>query len=233
MAVAARRAPSRVLSLPAALALLLAPPLQAQETGVAVHVGTLGLGADLAVSITSRLGLRGGVNLFPFDVEDRAEGVDFTVSLPSPQYMLLADFYPAGHFRLSGGALISPSKLDLRGTPTEPVDIGDGTYTPQEVGTLSGRITTRDVAPYVGIGFGTPTRSRVGFLLDLGVAFHGAPELSVSASGPAASDAGFQADLDAEVQDYQDDIDGIVVYPVLSIGISVRVAGGGHLAIHR
>ncbi len=194
---------------------------RAQQVGVAAHVGTLGLGADVAVSVHPNLGLRAGGNFFPFDINFNSSGIDYNLDLPSPQFLLLADLYPTGSFRVSAGLMIASTGFDLVGELDGPVEIGSAVYTPAEVGTLSGALDTRDVSPYFGIGFGNPAIGRVGFFLDLGVAFHGTPEASAVANGPVAAVPGFQQDLDQEVQDIQDDVDGVVVYPVLSVGISI------------
>jgi hypothetical protein len=81
--------------------------------------------------------------------------------------------------------------------------------------------STCDVAPYIGIGIVKPVASRIGSVLDLGVAFHAEPRVSAAAHGPVAWLPGFQRDLDAEIAEIQDDVEDIVVYPVLSLGISI------------
>jgi hypothetical protein len=62
----------------------------------------------------------------------------------------------------------------------------------------------------------------VGFFLDPGVAFHGNPQVTaVTANRPVASQPGFQQDFDREVQDIQDDVENVIVYPVFAIGVSI------------
>lgn len=204
-------------------ALSLANPAagRAQDLGVAGHMGSLGLGADVAMLVHPNLGLRAGGNFFPFDINFTASDVDYSLDLPSPQFTLLADLYPTGSFRLSAGILISSNNFELTGQLDGPVNIGGTTYTPAEIGNLTGTIERREMSPYVGIGFGNPVVSRVGFFMDLGVAFHGKPKASATADGPISALPGFQADLDREIQDIQDGVESITVYPVLSVGISI------------
>jgi hypothetical protein len=202
-------------------ALSLATPVSAQDVGLAFHVGSLGLGADVAVAIHPNVGLRAGGNFFPFGINFTTSGIDYSLDLPSPQFMLLADLYPAGSFRVSAGLMISSANFDLTGELDGLVNIGGSTYTPAEVGNLTGTLETRDVSPYIGIGFGNPASGRVGFFLDLGVAFRGNPQASATVDGPISAAPGFQQDLDREIQDIQDDVENIIVYPVLSIGISI------------
>ena len=202
-------------------ALSMAAPASAQDLGLAVHGGSLGLGADVADAFNQSVGFRAGGNFFPFGINFTASDVNYSLDLPSPQFMVLADLYPTGSFRVSAGVMISSAKFELTGQLDGPVNIGGSSYTPAEVGNLTGTLETRDVSPYLGIGFGNPAFGRVGFFLDLGVAFHGNPQASAAVDGPIAAAPGFQQDLDLEIQEIQDDVESITIYPVLSVGISI------------
>ena len=225
------KAMSSPYNLGACAMLLMAVPAQGQqadgigELGFAPHVGTLGLGVDVAVTVHRQVGLRGGINWLPFDINVEHESVDYELDWSSPHVPLLVDFYPSGQFRLSGGVLFSPSTYDVTGRLAEATDVGDNVYTPQEVGTLRGEVSTNTTSPYVGIGYGNPAAGALGFFFDLGVAFHGNPAIAVTADGTAAADPQFQADLDAEVVELEDDLESWVVYPVLSIGLSFGLGG--------
>lgn len=194
-----------------------------QDLGLTAHMGTLGLGADVFMSVQPGLGLRASLNYFPFDIRFEADSIDYSLELPSPQLLLVADFYPAGQFRLSGGVMIGPTDFEVTGELVEPRVIGNTVYSPAEVGIITGTVDTHDISPYIGIGFGNPAANRISFFFDLGVAFHGNPQASAAADGPIASSPGFRHDLDTEVQDIQDDIENIIVYPVLSLGFSIRL----------
>lgn len=218
-----RDAMKRTIALSGSLiaATILVAPSHAQDAGLAIHVGSMGVGVDAAVMVHSKVGLRAGGNFFPFDINFNSSDIDYSLDLPSPQFLLVADLYPTGSFRVSGGLMISTSSFDLTGELDGPVDIGGSTYTPAEVGNLTGLLETRDVSPYIGLGFGNPATSRVGFFVELGVAFHGNPKASATADGPIAAAPGFQQDLDREIQDITDDVENFIVYPVLSIGVSI------------
>ena len=203
-------------------------PAVAQNIGVAAHAGTLGLGADVALSVAPKVSVRAGANVFPFDINFESSGIDYSLDWPSPRFMLVGDFYPAGGFRLTGGFLISSADYEVTGKLAEPVEFGDSTYAPEDVGTLTGSLDTRDVSPYLGIGFGGSASRRIGLFLDAGIAFHGRPEVSAVVDGPVNELPGFQEDLDTEVQEVQDDVDGFTVYPILSIGISFRLGDLRH-----
>lgn len=206
------------------LALLMAAPASAQP-GIAVsgRVGTLGIGADASLGIGPFLGLRAGFNVQPWEPSRDFDDIDFTLDLASPSFMGLVDLYPlAGGFRLSGGIVHFGSDHELRGEPTAAVDIGGQSYTPEQIGVLSGRFITKQTAPYAGIGFGRlGGRTGLGFAVDLGVAFHGAPEVDLSASGPIATQPLFLENLEAEERNIEDDAESFSIYPVLSIGFVV------------
>ncbi len=195
-------------------------PARAQ-VGVAAHVGTMGLGADVAVSLTPRVALRGGANFVPYTPEFTADDVDYEFNFPSPQFTALLDLFLTGGLRLSGGVRIATEDLSTTGRLTTSLEIGGDIYTPSEVGILTGTIMTRKVSPYLGVGYGNVALSRIGFFADLGIALHGGPEVDLTASeGSLAGDPVFEGDLDREAQNFEDDIEWYAFYPVLSVGIS-------------
>lgn len=210
---------------PAVLAATLLMPVvaaaQVPRPGIAVHVGSTGLGADFALGVHRHLGLRAGGSFFPFDFNITESDVDYSLSFPSPQFLLAVDVYPAGTFRLTGGLLIRQGDFDLAATPAEPVEIGGVVYSPADIGTLTGALATNAVSPYLGLGLGSPNKRGVGFFLDLGVAFHGEPAVSVTASGPIASVPQFQQDLDEEIADIQDEVSKFTVFPVVRLGLMI------------
>ena len=130
----------------------------------------------------------------------------------------MLDLYLLGPIRLSGGAIYTTADMVLAGEITGSIDINGITYTPTEVGTLTGTVITKELSPYAGIGLGNPAgRSRIGFFLDLGVAFHGTPAFTLTATGSSVP----QAELDAEAQSIQDDLTNITVYPVVKVGFYI------------
>jgi len=196
-------------------------PAHAQEAGIAFHVGTLGVGADIAAAFGSHVGLRSGFNFFPTDIDFKISKIPYQVDFASPTFTFVLDLYLVGPLRLSGGGVFSPDDIVLRGEFAGTVDINDVSYIASQVGALTGTIITNEVSPYAGIGLGNPARSKFGFFLDLGVAFHGTPVFTLNAEGPASSNLQFQADLAAEQQSIQDELTNIIVYPVATIGFSI------------
>jgi len=187
---------------------------------IGAKAGTLGLGGDLTTDILPGLNLRGGIQWLNLNLDAEFEDIDYSVDVDLLNPLLLLDWYPfGGSFRLSGGVLFNQSDIDLRATPSEPVQIGGTTYTPAEVGTLRGQSDFNPIAPYVGIGWGNAVgRSRrLGLAMDLGVAFIGSPGVNLSANGLLASDPTFKAHLAQEEEDIEDDLRDFKFYPVLSL----------------
>jgi hypothetical protein len=186
--------------------------------GVAGHVGTMGVGVDVAVTAAPKIGLRAGGNIMAIEDNLTYSGVEFTAELQSPQFTAMVDLYPAGGFRLSGGLRYSNSNIVLTAV-SRSVDLGGTNYT---LDSLVGTIVTPDISPYVGIGFGNPAARKLGFFLDLGVAYQGEPEFQLDAFGSATTLPGFDTDLEQERQDIEDSL-GMYFkfYPVISVGFSI------------
>ncbi len=202
--------------------LALIPSRAHAQAGIAIHVGTLGVGADIATSFGPRIGLRSGFNFFPTDIDATVSDVPYQIDLASPTFTAMLDLYLLGPLRLSGGVVYTTDDIVLAGEITGTVDINGTMYSPAEAGILTGTILTKELSPYAGIGLGNPARSRFGFFLDLGVAFHGTPGFTLTAVGGSANTLPqFQSDLAAEAQSIQDDLVNITVYPVVTIGFSI------------
>ncbi len=198
--------------------------LVAQSIAVSPHVGTLGLGIDAGVALSQAVSVRAGLNFQPYAPEPDLSDVVFTLNLPSPSLSAILDVHPGGRsFRFSFGFIYFGSDLDLDAILDEPVDVGDATYAPSELGTLTGTLVTNALAPYVGLGIGNIDAGGTGFFLDLGAAFHGTPDVQLTASGPVASDPEFRAELDKETAAIRDDVSSFKAYPVVSVGVRIAV----------
>lgn len=194
---------------------------------VGAHAGTTGLGATAVVGVTSFLNVRGSAALQPVEPDFALDGVDYTVSLPSPQFLLTANLHPGGAgVYLSAGFLISGDDLAVEGNITQDVEIGGNTYTPQEIGTLRGELDGNDVAPYLGVGIGNPVGDgkRLGFFTDLGIAFTGKPEVTLeSVGGTLAPSQQVQLDSDLLAEEANVSEDALKIWPVVSVGLSLRI----------
>lgn len=192
---------------------------------ISAKAGTLGLGGELTTGITSNVNARVGLNTLDFDYDDEFDNVEYDVGLDFASFSALVDWYLFdSSFRISGGLISMDHTLNLDATPSENVNIGDGAYTPAQIGTLSGDVEIDGVAPYIGIGWGDPMdrNKKWGFYCDFGVAFTDSPDVSLAANGTLASDPTFQANLAREREEIEDDLEPFEFYPVLSLGLYFR-----------
>ena len=197
-------------------------PCQAGDrVGLGVKVGTLGLGADLTGRITSWFAVRGTVNAVDVSGTYEDTDIDYDADAEIGAYGLLLDFHPfKNNFRITAGMMKNRNAFQIVAAPTADVDIGDGTYTPAQVGTLDGDVSFKDSAAYFGIGYGFAPMgpSRVKFVLDVGVMDQGAGEVSMTSSTGLVADS----DLRQEEQEIEDDISDYDLWPVIAFGISFR-----------
>jgi hypothetical protein len=91
------------------------------------------------------------------------------------------------------------------------------------VGTLTGRVSFRDVAPYAGLGYASGRGGKgFAFTADAGVMFSGGPRVVLAASGPIAGAPGFIANLENERQKIASDLDWTRFYPAVKLGLLYR-----------
>jgi len=190
---------------------------------VSLKSSTLGLGGEFTTGVVSKVNARVGINTLDFDLDEQEmDDIEYDFGIDFSSITALADWYVFDNsFRISGGVLSMDHQFNLDGRPTTEQEIGDGTYTPAEIGTLSGSIEIDQVAPYVGIGWGSPLthHRRWGFTCDFGVAFISSPDVSLSATGLAA---GLEEDLAKEIQNLEEDMDSFKYYPVIALSFFYR-----------
>ena len=198
----------------------------AEGFGVTGKIGTLGIGADATYSISPKLNVRGNINGFNYNFSDIEEsdisgGQDFGVELKLFSLGAVLDYHPnAGLFRLSGGLYSNQTKAVLDADITHSIDFAGIGFT---VSDFEGEVGFSSLAPYLGIGLGDATsEGKVHFAMDIGVMMVGSPEAVLTAT---ASDPLIQPLLDAaiaaEIEEQNEDLDVISIYPVVSLGISV------------
>ena len=202
--------------------LLALPGAASAQLGVAAHVGSLGLGADVGIGLSKSFGIRLGANVQPWALNATVSEVAVRGRPASPSFTAFLDVHPGGTgFRLTGGAVLFAGSNALEGRPTGTVDFGGQTWDASMVGTLTGTLETRSLAPYAGIGWGGATRSGFGLSVDLGAAMHGTPRVSFEVDGLLAVDPTFMEALEREVVAFEDKAAVFSFYPVLSIGLSM------------
>lgn len=206
----------KLLRLFALTGLLVAGTAAADGFGLGVKAGTLGLGVEGTFGLSERFNLRVGANNYSYSMDETASGIQYDADLDLKSAALLLDWHPfAGTFRLSAGLMHNKNALHLLATPTSDQTIGGNTYTPADIGTLSGDVTFKKSVPYAGLGWGNAARpGRFGVSFEIGALFQGKPDVTLRASGGAVS----QLDLRAEEQEAEADLEDFDMYPVVSLG---------------
>ncbi len=188
--------------------------------------GTTGIGLDLTFGINPYLNLRGGFNYGSFTWSPEFGDVDYDMDITMTSIPLLLDIQPfGGNFRITGGFFIQPgTEADIDATPTDATQIGNHTYEPDVIGTLSGKVEVKNtVAPYVGIGFGNTVAEdqQLTCTLDIGVVFQSYDvSLTSDGAGMTAKLDTFREDLAKEEDNIQNDLDDWKIYPVVTIGLA-------------
>lgn len=195
-----------------------------QGLSLGPNVSTLGLGAELGYKFNDFFGLRLGANHFSYESDYDYDDIDYDTDITLESAGGVIDIYPfAGSFRISGGLRYNGNEADLSGTPKSDVKIGGDTFTPSEVGTLTGDLDFREFAPYAGIGFaGSYFNDHLVIGLDIGVHFQGKPDVSLSGDGSLSSDPTFLNAIDNEIADIEDDLSFLQFYPVLGVSATYR-----------
>lgn len=200
--------------------LLAAGSASADGFGLGVKAGTLGVGIEGTFSLSESVNLRAGFNSYSKSGDETASDILYDGKLELRTLALLVDWHPfSGTFRVSAGLMKNDNALRLTATPTANQTIGGTTYTPAQIGTLSGDVTFKSTAPYLGIGWGNATKNgRFGATFEIGAMFQGSPNVSLRASSGLVA----QADLDSESQQAQADLNEFKIYPAISLGFSFR-----------
>jgi len=208
-----------------ALAGLASGRAEAVDLAVGARVGTLGVGFDLTSRVTNSLNVRASFHPFPsYTVSSDASDVSYDLKLKMNTLGGLADLHPGGGgFRVTGGVIFNKNEITATAQPTDTFDIGDHSYTPAQVGTLTGAIDFKHAAPYLGLGWGNAVSDKkLGVVFDLGVLFQGSPRVHLGATGSIASNPTFQHDLALEETNMQDDLTPVKYYPMISVGITYK-----------
>lgn len=203
--------------------LLFIPTLAVAGPGITAKVSTLGLGAEVNLPLSDYIGVRLGLNNFSYGYDMTKDDIEYNFDLELNSTMLLLDYHPfGGNFRISAGIVKNNNEFQGDAASQNSYTVGGNTYTPQQIGTLTGLITFDDTAPYASIGWAQSLGSSgFGLAFEVGVLLQGEPKATLTATG-ALSDPQLQSDLQAEEAALEQDMSEFDTYPVISLGISYK-----------
>jgi len=171
------------------------------------RIGLPGIGVEAGTKFSDYFGMRAGFAGLAYSFDFEYDDIDYDVESTTSLGSLMLDIHPmGGKFRLSAGAAYYNSKLDITATPsaTESYQVGNGTYTGAQIGSLVGSVEYKKVTPYVGIGFDFMAQKKSGFgvTFDAGLYYLGKPsKVTLTSTNTVVS----QANLDAEKNNIEDD----------------------------
>jgi hypothetical protein len=210
----------------ATVASLLAAPAIAQDSQWSLGLigGTLGVGPQLAFRPGPHVGVRANAAFLSISRDEDIDDIDYDGEADLKSYGAMLDWFPTGGgLRISVGGRVNNTEIDLVGRPTTSVTVGNTTYTPQQIGTLSGAVTTDDFAPLVTFGYGGTLSEGFTIGAEVGVLFQGKPEIgNLRATGLLASTPQLQADIDREEREIEDDLSDYDMWPIVQVEFLYR-----------
>jgi hypothetical protein len=210
--------------------------------GIALSMGTLGPGIQVATAVERHLNVRGGFNYFSYSLSGTtSDNLTYNGSLRLESGEVLLDYYPIGPFHLSGGALIY-NGFQGKGSVSVPggqtLTLNSVTYysSAADPVTGNGNIQAKKFAPMALFGFGNLLpRSQRHFStnVDIGVAFQGAPSATLNLMGstcatvvtgcaPISAQPTVQANIAAEQTKINKDLMPFRFYPVISVSFGYK-----------
>jgi len=207
-----------------------AAPALAQNADGGTHVraavtaGTMGIGPEVGVRFNDHLGVRAAAGFLSGSGHAESDGNKYDAKARLQSYGAMVDVHPfGGAFRLSAGARINRTRVDLGLTPSGDVTVGEEEYTAAEIGRLTGRAAPKKVAPAVSLGWAGQNRRGFYFGAELGVLLQGAFKLEqFRATGTLRDDPAFQAALERERVSLQKDVDKVKVWPIAQLALGWR-----------
>lgn len=197
------------------------------DIALGIKGGTAGIGGDVTIGLIPAVNIRSGYNAFNYSGNASKSDISYDYKLKLKSIPVLLDWHPFAKsgFRLSSGIFFNSNEITATGKSQSSYKIGDTTYTPGELGTLTGKIDFNKTAPYAGFGWGNAVGNHgpITLSFDLGVIFQGTPNVSLAASNQAIYGVpGFQSNLDKEVASIKNTTDDIKYYPVISVGLAYQ-----------
>jgi len=191
--------------------------------GISAKAGTLGVGAELSVSLVPHTRLRGGLNYLNFSFDSTLSDVEYDFESQFNSVSLLLDVHPfGGAFFLTGGVYLNNNKVGVSGTMSQdavPPGYADYAYLTDMV-SLDGDVEFNPVAPYAGLGWRSNSNdSGWGLALELGVLFQGPPDvtnLRINAPVDVSNMDAVNQFLAEQEKEIEDELDWFQFYPVAS-----------------
>ena len=195
---------------------------------IGAKVGTTGFGIEGRSPITENLYGRLGANYFHYNHKVGDSKLDYKGKLTLFSVPLMLDYHPFENsgFRLSLGVGYNGNKVTASATPNKSITLYGNTYTPQELGKVTSKLTLGSkIAPVLSIGYDSSfiSDSAFSFNAELG-AMSGNPKIKVSSTGLAANNKQQIDDLNRDANKELKKVKNYLkFYPIISIGFKYNI----------
>ena len=192
--------------------------------GVSSGIGTLGLGFNGLMYLNDNLCLDVGINRYnyKFDAKTWYE-TKLTPEFHLDSYHALLYYrIPFLDMKICSGLFYNNSNVDISILPAGigSYVVGQERFNVAAVGAISGNISFRKIAPYIGVGWGYENYSGFGIATDIGVVLQGNAKLTLNTSGSLTNPLSQQ--LEVARQNLENDVNShwfVTAWPVLSIKV--------------
>ena len=214
---------------------------EAGLVGAGIRLSTLGAGAEVGVSLSNRLNIRGGFNIFQYSRGFNHDGIAYKGQLNLRSGEAHLDWYPIGHtFHLSPGLLVyngngATATANVPGGST--FTLGGTSYTSDPTNPIigTGKLDFMKADPTAMLGFGNlvPQNRHFTYNFELGAVFQGSARTKLNLTGNAcdslglncvnaATDPTVQSNVVAEQTKINNKLSPFKYYPVISFGFGYR-----------
>lgn len=187
------------------------------------RIGTQGIGLEVRTPITENVFARINGNYFSYKSNFKDGQVDYKGNLTLMSVPIMVDWHPIedSGFRLSAGIAYNGNKLKATATPSKNITINRHTYTPQELGTVTAKLSLgSSIAGVASIGYDGSfiNNGPLSFNFELGAMFTGKPKLKITSTGLANKYK--EEDIKRDAKKSLNDIEKYLkIYPIISLGV--------------
>ena len=194
--------------------------------GVGVAYSPLGSGLEVYWQINDYFALRGATGKADESMDDEEyDDIEYDADVELDSQALTLDIHPfGGTFFIAVGQAKLDNLIGLVGQLSQPVEIGNTTYNPDDIGSLNAALDISGSVPYVSLGWrGVEPGFTVSF--ELGAASIDSPDalLSVTCGDAIAGTPQcdqLQADAEIERGNLEDDASDLDFWPFARLGVA-------------